>query len=84
MVKYEMTLKEYLTEDEIKELVACVKGEKDIMNDCPKLWDKMYDYYVPDMPYGTVKAITGDPVEFVLERVAMVMRIPWKGVLWEE
>lgn len=84
MVKYELRLKEYLTEDEIKELVKCILGEKDIMLDCPKLWAKMFDYYEPDMPYGTAKARTGDPVEFVLERAAMAMKVPWKGVDWEE
>lgn len=77
MVKYELTLRDYLTADEMKDLIACVNGEKDIMLNCPELWDKMYDYYAPDMPYGTAKARTGDPVNFVLERASMALGIGW-------
>ena len=84
MVKYELRLKEYLTDEEIKQLVSSILGEKDIMLDFPKLWEKMYDYYSTDMPYGTAKARTGDPVEYVLEQAAMALRVPWKGVDWEE
>ena len=32
------------------------------------LYNALYDYYFDDMPYGTMKARTGDPYEFVAQR----------------
>jgi hypothetical protein len=34
------------------------------------LFDALYDYYFDDMPYGVKKARTGDPYEWVSERLA--------------
>jgi hypothetical protein len=34
------------------------------------LYDALYDYYFDDMPYGTKKARTGDPYEWVSQRLA--------------
>jgi hypothetical protein len=34
------------------------------------LYDALYDYYFDDMPYGTKKARTGDPHEWVANRFA--------------
>ena len=34
------------------------------------LYDALYDYYFDDMPYGTKKARTGDPYEWVADRFA--------------
>jgi hypothetical protein len=34
------------------------------------LYDVLYDYYFDDMPYGTKKARTGDPHEWVADRFA--------------
>ena len=34
------------------------------------LYDALYDYYFDDMPYGVKKARTGDPYEWVSERLA--------------
>ena len=34
------------------------------------LYDALYDYYFDDMPYGTKKARTGDPHEWVSDRFA--------------
>lgn len=33
------------------------------------LFDALYDYYFDDMPYGTKKARTGDPYEWVTQRL---------------
>ena len=33
------------------------------------LYDALYDYYFDDMPYGTKKARTGDPYEWVAQRL---------------
>ena len=35
-----------------------------------ELWDALFDYYSPDMPYGTAKARTGDPIEWVFNRLS--------------
>jgi hypothetical protein len=34
------------------------------------LYDALYDYYFDDMPYGTKKARTGDPYEWVADHFA--------------
>ena len=34
-----------------------------------ELYDALYDYYVEDMPYGVQKARTGDPYQWVADRV---------------
>jgi hypothetical protein len=31
--------------------------------------DALYEFYLPDMPYGTAKARTGDPDVFILRRL---------------
>jgi len=33
------------------------------------LWDKLYELYLPDMPYGTAKARDGDPGEFITDQL---------------
>jgi len=44
------------------------------------VYDSLYDYYVDsgEMPYGTMKARDGDPVEWITYRVADL------GILKEE
>lgn len=32
------------------------------------LYDTLYDYYVCEMPYGTAKARTGDPYQWINDR----------------
>jgi hypothetical protein len=44
------------------------------------LYDALYDYYFDDMPYGTKKARTGDPHEWVSDRFAQDIGID-EGVL---
>ena len=47
------------------------------------LYDVLYDYYFDDMPYGTKKARTGDPYEWVSDRFAQDIGLDegWKGAL---
>jgi hypothetical protein len=47
------------------------------------LYDALYDYYFDDMPYGTKKARTGDPHEWVANRFAQDIGLDegWKGAL---
>ncbi len=78
MPKYELTLREYLTGGELADLRECLEGKKDLVLDCPGVWDKLYEYYLPDMPYGTAKARTGDPVTFVIEMANAAVVSGWE------
>jgi hypothetical protein len=44
-----------------------------------ELYDALYDYYHEDMPYGTKKARTGDPHEWVADRFASDMGVDGAG-----
>ena len=33
------------------------------------LFDKLFHYYVDEMPYGTQKARTGDPYEWITQKL---------------
>lgn len=35
----------------------------------PELFDKLYDYYLDEMPYGTAKARDGDPYEWIYDKL---------------
>jgi len=35
----------------------------------PDLYAALYEYYIDEMPYGTAKARTGDPYEWLMVRV---------------
>ncbi len=67
MPKYQDELTEHLNELELARLKMCLKGDKDLMLDFPDLYERLYDYYSVDMPYGTAKARTGDPDAWILE-----------------
>ena len=47
--------------------IALVCGDADIFN--VGYYDKLYAYYASDMPYGVAKARTGDPDEWILNRL---------------
>jgi len=52
--------------------------ENDQMSD--ELYDALYDYYHDDMPYGTKKARTGDPHEWVADRFSADMGVAGAGL----
>ena len=33
------------------------------------LWEKLYEYFVDEMPYGTAKARTGDPDVWIADKL---------------
>jgi hypothetical protein len=52
--------------------------ENDELSD--ELYNALYDYYFDDMPYGTKKARTGDPHEWVADRFAADLGHPGAGM----
>jgi hypothetical protein len=58
-----------MTEEERKGLFAWVDGEY-LESDLEwKVYDKLYEVYFQDMPYGTAKARDGDPTEWIHEKL---------------
>ena len=45
-----------------------IMDDGDIYDD-EKLYEELYEYFLPDMPYGTQKARDGDPVEWITMRL---------------
>ena len=39
------------------------------VDDVPGLYERLFEYYVRFMPYGTAKARTGDPIQFIEEQL---------------
>jgi hypothetical protein len=59
-----------MTEEEQKGLFAWVDGE-DIPSELEwKVYDKLYEIYYQEMPYGTAKGRDGDPTEWIFEELA--------------
>jgi hypothetical protein len=52
---------------------AAVEGDVDLEQN-QELHDRLYDYFINsgEMPYGTAKARTGDPVEWMLDELAHI------------
>ena len=57
-----------LSRDEVQQLMRVLTDRDDIMNH-HKLYEKLYNYFVTDMPYGTAKGRTGDPADWILNRL---------------
>ena len=47
--------------------MALICGDVDIFDS--GYYDKLFDFYMPDMPYGVAKARTGDPDQWILDRL---------------
>jgi hypothetical protein len=47
--------------------VDLICGDANIFNG--GYYDKLFAYYAPDMPYGVAKARSGDPDEWILNRL---------------
>ena len=57
-----------LSRDETQELVGVLTGKDDIMHH-HNLYAKLYKHFVGDMPYGTAKGRSGDPAEWIYNRL---------------
>ena len=38
-----------------------------------ELQDKLFEHFLPEMPYGTAKARTGDPIQFIMDHINEVI-----------
>ena len=57
--------------DEVKAILKkheCLNKDVEDLDE-PKLLEELYSYFQADMPYGTQKARTGDPDEWIANRL---------------
>ena len=57
------------SKDETKLLKSVDAGTLDYDDLDSELQDRVFEYFLPSMPYGTAKARTGDPVQFILDNL---------------
>lgn len=57
-----------LDRDEVQQLMRVLTDRDNIMHH-HNLYKKLYYHFVNDMPYGTAKGRTGDPAEWILDRL---------------
>jgi hypothetical protein len=55
-----------LTPRQVQDIVDSVNNGEDLSDD---LYSIMFDHFCSDMPYGTAKARTGDPYQWICERL---------------
>jgi len=61
-------LKTILTPDEIEIVRKIINNEVEL-EDYNELYDKLFQYYLPDIPYGTAKGRTGDSYEWIFQEL---------------
>ena len=59
----------FLNESEMWLAKQIVDNTRDFYDgpDTTELYEKLYEHYVDEMPYGTAKARTGDPAQWLFE-----------------
>jgi hypothetical protein len=62
---------------EMENLLKCLHGEDDLYCDHHALFEKLFEYYLPDMPYGTAKARDGDPDVWIIMKVQFDLGYEW-------
>jgi len=62
------TLTAFLIPSELRQAQQVAKSEKEL-DDFPKLFDRLMEFYASEMPYGTAKARTGDPYVWITEKL---------------
>ncbi len=65
------SLKDILSPQEIALTKRIAAGEDhgDLMTDHEDLYNKLYDFFVHEMPVGTAKARDGDPDQWIIDHV---------------
>jgi hypothetical protein len=65
-------LKQFLTSKEFNLVKDIVAGKKEI-DDYDDLYQKLYGYWQDEMPYGTQKARSGDPYEWIFQKLDSIL-----------
>lgn len=66
-------LKFKLTQAQSQNVIDVLTKNEDMDDD---VYMTMYDYFMEDMPYGTAKARTGDPIEWICETLCKELGLP--------
>lgn len=80
MPAYSEPLSEYLTNREMDQLIKCIEGEEDLIGDNYALYMKLFEYYMPDMPYEVAKADTQDPGNWIILKTQLDLGFKWVNV----
>jgi len=57
-----------LTLEETIRIKDILSKKTDLSNE-PELFEKLIDYYSDEIPYGTLKARTGDPYKWIFDKL---------------
>lgn len=57
------------SEKQTKEIVKYVKGEMEPEDMEHETWELLYNHFSNEMPYGTQKARTGDPYQWIANKM---------------
>jgi hypothetical protein len=55
--------------EELKLMKSVHAGTMDYDDLPEELQSELYEFFLPQMPYGTAKARTGDPIEFIINKM---------------
>jgi len=72
----------HLTRDNIQTILAIRAGRAELLDDV--LYDKLFQIFAfetGDMPYGTAKARTGDPYQWIEKRIASMPLLELKQLI---
>ena len=61
-------LEKELTSKELREVKSILDDESEL-EDHMDLHEKLFDYFSDEMPYGTQKARTGDPFNWIFDKL---------------
>jgi hypothetical protein len=76
---FDKEFSEFLSPEEILYLILLLERTEDIASKLDSdyvffcetsAYKKLFDYYVNEMPYGVAKCRTGEPDEWILDRLA--------------
>lgn len=57
---------EYFSADQMEEIEKCIVHDEDMSDET---WEDLIEYTMDDMPYGTRKARTGDPYDWLSDHL---------------
>lgn len=72
-----------LTSEDLVEIMDLRAGRRDGMDISAPLFDKLFDIFTQngEMPYGTAKARTGDPYEWIADKIARMSEHEFRSLV---